>query len=830
MSHLGKSIQAKITIWAGACLLLAAAIIIAYAVISLRSTAIKAAEDQAVAVAESQSGIIKAELEVALDAARTLAQALTAVKSEDIDLTRDDVNAMLKQVTAQNPQFVGTFTLWEPDAFDGRDAEFIGQAPYDETGRFIAYWNRNNQGDIQVETPLDYEVEGAGDYYLIPKRTKQETITEPYVYPVQGKDVLMTSLVVPIMVEGQFYGIAGIDVSLDFLQNLADDIELYNGAGSMNLISYSGVLAGVSNQPDLVGEHFREIDQDWQQDTTIIQEGETVVEEDEGRIGVFVPIHVGRAVTPWSVQLLIPTQAITAEATQLMWQMIGIGTFLAIAALVLLWFAAGQIARPIRVVAQTADQLAGHDLPRLTQAIQSVAQGDLSATFQLEPKPVQTRSNDEVGQMARAFNRMNEALGDVGNNFAQMLLNLRGLVGQAQQGADQVASASQQLNAAASQSGQASQQVATITQQVAEGTNQQAQAVNEATTNAEQMARGTEGIARGAQEQAQGIQKTSDLIDEMVDIVERVGQVANSVTEANSKVTEAARYGVTAVEQTGQGMATIRTRSADAAEKVKEMGNRSREIGRIVETIDDIADKTDMLALNAAVEAARAGEHGRGFAVVADQVRKLSEDSKSATRDIDALIEWVQQAVSEAVSAMENTTAEVDNGSRLAGETTQSLQDILQAAETAAELAERISNAVTELQQKSEDVVGVVGSVSTVVEENTAAAEQMAGSSQEVTNAMEGIASVAEENSASIEEVSASAEEMSAQVEEVVASAEELSALAEELRRSTAQFRIEEADEIEPEQLSESVWRDQSVDQTFEPVSITGNGHPVELQ
>ena len=85
------------------------------------------------------------------------------------------------------------------------------------------------------------------------------------------------------------------------------------------------------------------------------------------------------------------------------------------------------------------------------------------------------------------------------------------------------------------------------------------------------------------------------------------------------------------------------------------MGGRSKEIGRIVEAIDDVADKTDMLALNAAVEAARAGEHGRGFAVVADQVRKLSEDSKSATRDIADLIEGVQATVNEAIAAMEGT-------------------------------------------------------------------------------------------------------------------------------------------------------------------------------
>ncbi len=459
-------------------------------------------------------------------------------------------------------------------------------------------------------------------------------------------------------------------------------------------------------------------------------------------------------------------------------------------------------------------------LGQVTDVALAIARGKLDET-------VAYSSKDEVGVLADAFNRMmaymqtmagaateiaqgnlttkvspQSAEDVLGNAFRQMILNLRKLINQVQQGANQVAASSQQLNSSADQAGQASQQVATITQQVASGTNQQAASVSEATSNVEQMARGAEGIARGAQEQAESVQRTSDLIDEMAEIVARVGRVAESVTEANAKVTQAAQMGASTVEETGQGMATIRTRSADAAEKVKEMGNRSREIGRIVETIDDIADKTDMLALNAAVEAARAGEYGRGFAVVADQVRKLSEDSKNATRDIGELIERVQQSVNEAVLAMQSTTTEVDNGSRLAGETRQSFQEIFSTAETAAQMAERIREAVNQLQQKSSGVVSAIGTVSTVVEENTAASEEMAANGQEVTQAMEGIASVAEENSASIEEVSASAEEMSAQVEEMVASAEELSALAEELRISTIQFRIEEGGWNEPVPLS----------------------------
>lgn len=378
----------------------------------------------------------------------------------------------------------------------------------------------------------------------------------------------------------------------------------------------------------------------------------------------------------------------------------------------------------------------------------------------------------------------------LGMAFSQMIVNLRELIGQVQESAGRVASASEQLDIAAEQAGMASQQVATTIQQVAEGTAQQTISVTEATDNVDQMSHAADGIARGAQEQARGVQKTSALVDEMATIVGQVDGVANTVSEANQRVTEAARQGVDSVEQTSQGMDTIRMRTISAAEKVKEMGSRSKEIGRIVETIDDIADKTDMLALNAAVEAARAGEHGRGFAVVADQVRKLSEDSKGATRDIAGLIERVQETIGDAIEAMETTASEVDNGTRLAEDTSASLQAILSAAEDAVQLSNRIREAVSQLREKSEGVVGAIETVSAVVEENTAVSEEMAASSQEVTTAMEGIASVAEENSASAQEVSASAEEMSAQIEEVVASVQELLELADELRLASAKFDL----------------------------------------
>ncbi len=193
-----------------------------------------------------------------------------------------------------------------------------------------------------------------------------------------------------------------------------------------------------------------------------------------------------------------------------------------------------------------------------------------------------------------------------------------------------------------------------------------------------------------------------------------------------------------------------------------------------------------------AIEAARAGEHGKGFAVVADEVRKLAERASAATKEIGGLIKGIQQAVTEAVSAMNEGAKEVENGVALAQEAGSSLTSILQSAEAVYSQADLAAEAALKLSTASYELVNAVDSVSAVVDKNTAATHEMSARSNEVTQAIENIASVSEENSAAIQEVSASAEEMTAQVEEVTASARSLAEMAQALKAVAAQFKLDE--------------------------------------
>lgn len=506
-------------------------------------------------------------------------------------------------------------------------------------------------------------------------------------------------------------------------------------------------------------------------------------------LGAYIPLKS----VPWTVIV----EQDTAEAFTSLSSLRNFSLILMVVAAVLIiilaFWIAGSLSQPIQ---------------RMSQFAAALAIGDISQSLEVQSK-------DEIGELANAFRTVVEYQRNVaqvaqrladkdltvtiepksaqdvlGHSLVQMLTILRQTLGEIAHQATALLSASDQLAASADQSGRATNQIAATIQQVARGASQEAESINQTASSVEQMTRAINGVARGAQEQAQAVGKASQVVHEITSAIQQVAANVQKVSQDSSVASQASEQGRLTVDQTVQGMKNIKDKVAFSAEKVQNMGERSQQIGAIVETIEDIASQTNLLALNAAIEAARAGEHGKGFAVVADEVRKLAERAAQATKEIGALIKDIQETVSEAVTAMQDSTSEVEQEVARAGNAGNALQEIRKSIQSVVEQANQAALAAQKMEVAANELVDAMDSVSSVVEENTAATEQMAASSTQVTQAIETIASVSEENSAAIEEVSASSEEMSAQVEEVNAAAQSLAEMARTLQQIVAEFQL----------------------------------------
>ncbi|MGE0084178.1 MAG: methyl-accepting chemotaxis protein [Desulfococcaceae bacterium] len=396
-----ESLQTKIIFLAGVCLLILAAVIISYSARAMktgaetaRTAAIRDAQQYAGAVAEKQVNYIRGKLEGALNTARTLAEAFSGLKAENRQMSREQANSILKTVLAGNPEFVGICTAWEPNAFDGLDAQYANKEGHDQTGRFIPYWNRGEDGAVVLSPLEEYET---SDWYVLPRQSRREHIMDPLIYPVQGKMTLMTSLIVPIMVDKTFYGIITADLRLDTLQKMVDDTQnLYEGAGRIFMISHNGTIAAVTGKPELAGKSLYE--SGLKKELGNINSSEAKVEISGNSLQTMIPLPVGSTGTPWLVKIIIPLEKITAAADAQMfrtnadiWKMIIMGIFCTFAALFLLGLATLRITRPIRQIVETAD---------------AIARGDFS-------REINIFRNDEVGLLANSFRNMQESIGQV---------------------------------------------------------------------------------------------------------------------------------------------------------------------------------------------------------------------------------------------------------------------------------------------------------------------------------------------------------------------------------------------------------------------------------
>ena len=351
---------------------------------------------------------------------------------------------------------------------------------------------------------------------------------------------------------------------------------------------------------------------------------------------------------------------------------------------------------------------------RLMHHVDALAKGDLSQ----QDLPV--TSQDELGQLAA--------------NFNTMMKNIRNVIRQVADTAEQLAAASEQLTAGAHQMAESATEIAGTVANVADGTDRQLESLAGAKKNI--------GIVSGD--------------------ISRVSDKAARVAGSSAATADAAEKGESLMNDAMTKMTSIEQSVLRSADVVEKLGESSKQIGEIVETISAIAEQTNLLALNAAIEAARAGETGRGFAVVAEEVRKLAEQSREAADQIKERIASVQRDTAQAVTAMQSGTNEVQEGTsaiRAVGTQFQSIMHMVD--EIKGQIAD-ISNSMKEVTEGTERIIQSATMVNEITEET---AEHM-------------------------QNISSSSESQSASSEEIASASQSLAMLATDLQNTTHKFKL----------------------------------------
>ncbi|AWK88620.1 methyl-accepting chemotaxis protein [Azospirillum thermophilum] len=681
-----KSLQVKIASLSGLCVAGTIAVLVGFGIASTNATnefvgqnvsdiLEKKTKEAIQNLASTQAGLIRSEFETALNAARTMAHSFATMidpknpGAVPVDQRREALNGMLLNVLKNNELFNGTYTAWEPDALDGRDEQFRNkrETGTDGTGRFIPYWNRDQNGRIAMQPLVEYDSRDLhpngvmkGGWYIGPKENGKESVLDPLPYIVQGKQVFLATLSVPIKLDGKFYGVAGADFNLDFVQKLTTQVSksIFDGRNEVVIVSNMGLIVAHSTKPELIGQSLSKINSGWEQDLAVVRSGQPKVEIEPSSkmLRTFAPIQLGHTGKPWAVLIQVPQSVVLADSVTLdaalndranssvLWQ-VAIALLVAVAAVGVMWVMAGGVARPIRACVGFAE---------------GIAAGRFDQT--LEVKQV-----DEVGLLADALRKM---LADLVRMNAQRTEDQK----------------------------RAEEERRTAMLQLADDLEARVMSVVE----------GVDGAARAMSTTAQSMTSTAHQTSQQATVVASASEEANVNVQTVAAATEELSGSIREIGQQVNRSADIAREAVSAAQQangqVMGLNEAAMKIGTVVQLIQSIAAQTNLLALNATIEAARAGEAGKGFAVVAGEVKNLANQTAKATEEIAGQVNDMQRVTNETTTVIKGVGSIIGQINDIATAIAAAVEE--QNAATL-EIARNVQQAASGTQQVTSNIDGV---------------------------------------------------------------------------------------------------------------------------